>query len=162
MDCNPPGSSVHGIVQPRILEGVAISSSRASSQLTIQPESPMFPALAGGFFTTEPPESPWACTHAWKMPRFWMTDLKGYRTLEWSPWIRISALISDGRLDRNINFWKRRKWVKGLNWGCDGIKWRVFQYQMKSLYPFYHLGDDLVMHFSGDILPEHQSVGVLT
>ena len=26
MDCSPPGSSVHGILQARILEGVAISS----------------------------------------------------------------------------------------------------------------------------------------
>ena len=32
MDCNPPGSSVHGILQARILEWVAISSSRVSSQ----------------------------------------------------------------------------------------------------------------------------------
>ena len=31
MDCNPPGSSVHGIFQARILEWVAISSSRGSS-----------------------------------------------------------------------------------------------------------------------------------
>ena len=31
MDCNPPGSSVHGILQARILEWVAISISRASS-----------------------------------------------------------------------------------------------------------------------------------
>ena len=30
-DCNPPGSSVHGISQARILEGVAISFSRGSS-----------------------------------------------------------------------------------------------------------------------------------
>ena len=30
-DCSPPGSSVHGIVQARKLEWVAISSSRASS-----------------------------------------------------------------------------------------------------------------------------------
>ena len=28
MDCSPPGSSVHGILQARILEGVAMSSSR--------------------------------------------------------------------------------------------------------------------------------------
>ena len=28
MDCNPPGSSVHGIFQARILEWVAISFSR--------------------------------------------------------------------------------------------------------------------------------------
>ena len=31
MDCSPPGSSVHGIFQARILELVAISSSRGSS-----------------------------------------------------------------------------------------------------------------------------------
>ena len=32
MDCSPPGSSVHGISQVRILEGGAISFSRGSSQ----------------------------------------------------------------------------------------------------------------------------------
>ena len=32
MDCSPSGSSVHGIFQARILEWVAISSSRGSSQ----------------------------------------------------------------------------------------------------------------------------------
>ena len=32
MDCSPPGSSVHGISQARILEWVAISISRGSSQ----------------------------------------------------------------------------------------------------------------------------------
>ena len=31
MDCNPPGSSVHGIFQAKILERVAISSPRRSS-----------------------------------------------------------------------------------------------------------------------------------
>ena len=32
MDCSPPGSSVHGILQARILEWVAIPFSRKSSQ----------------------------------------------------------------------------------------------------------------------------------
>ena len=32
MDYSPPGSSVHGILQARILEWVAMSSSRGSSQ----------------------------------------------------------------------------------------------------------------------------------
>ena len=32
MDCSPPGSSVHGILQARILKRVAISFSRGSSQ----------------------------------------------------------------------------------------------------------------------------------
>ena len=33
MDCSPPGFSVHGILQARILEWVAMSSSRGSSRL---------------------------------------------------------------------------------------------------------------------------------
>ena len=32
IDCSPPGSSVHGIVQERILEWVAIPFSRGSSR----------------------------------------------------------------------------------------------------------------------------------
>ena len=32
MDCSPPGSSVHGILQARILEWVAMPFSRESSQ----------------------------------------------------------------------------------------------------------------------------------
>ena len=33
MDCNPPGSSVHGIFQATVLEWIAISFSSSSSQL---------------------------------------------------------------------------------------------------------------------------------
>ena len=32
MDCSPPGASVHGILQARTLEGVAMPSSRGSSR----------------------------------------------------------------------------------------------------------------------------------
>ena len=55
MDCSPPESSVHEISQARILEWVAVSSSRGSSQPKDRTASP---ALAGGFFTTEPPGKP--------------------------------------------------------------------------------------------------------
>ena len=48
---SPPGSSVHGILQARILQWVAISSSRGSSQLRDQTHISMCPALAGRFFT---------------------------------------------------------------------------------------------------------------
>ena len=47
MDYSPPGSSVHGFLQARILEWVAMPSSRGSFGPRI-----MSPALAGGFFTT--------------------------------------------------------------------------------------------------------------
>ena len=48
------GSYIHRIFQARIQEWVAIFSSRRSSQPGIKPTSPASPALAGGFFTTEP------------------------------------------------------------------------------------------------------------
>ena len=51
-----PGSSVHGILQARILEWFAISCSRGSSHPGIKPTSLVFPASAGGFFTTMPPQ----------------------------------------------------------------------------------------------------------
>ena len=40
MDCSPPGSSVHGIFQARILEWVARPSSRGSSEPGTEPRSP--------------------------------------------------------------------------------------------------------------------------
>ena len=52
MDCSPPGSSVHGILQARILEWVAMPPSRDLPDPGIEPESLMCPALAGKFFTT--------------------------------------------------------------------------------------------------------------
>ena len=50
-DCSSPGSSVHGILLARILECVAISSSRDLFNPGIEPKSLASPALAGGFFT---------------------------------------------------------------------------------------------------------------
>ena len=55
IDCSLPGSSVHAISQARILEWVAISFSRGSPNPGIKP---VFPTLAGGFFTTGPPGLP--------------------------------------------------------------------------------------------------------
>ena len=47
-----------GILQARILEWVAVPSSRGLPDPRIEPESVVSPALAGRFFTTEPPEKP--------------------------------------------------------------------------------------------------------
>ena len=52
-DCDPPASSVHGILQARIVEWVSISPSREYPQL-IKPKSPAAPSLAGVFFTIKP------------------------------------------------------------------------------------------------------------
>ena len=55
VDCSLPGSSVHRISQARTLEWVSIYFSKGSSQPGIEPAAT---ALAGGFFTTEPPGKP--------------------------------------------------------------------------------------------------------
>ena len=52
MNCSPPGSYVHGVLQVRKREWVAVPSSRGSSQSRIEPVPIMSPALAGRFFTT--------------------------------------------------------------------------------------------------------------
>ena len=56
MDCGLPGSSVHGISQARVLEWVAISFSRGSSQTSDQNCDSH--TLAGEFWTAKPPGKP--------------------------------------------------------------------------------------------------------
>ena len=63
MDCSPPGSSVQGILQARILERVAMPSSRGCSQARDQIQA--FCCIAGRFFTI------WATREA---PKMWNTS----------------------------------------------------------------------------------------
>ena len=51
VDCSPPDSSVHAVLQARILEWVAILFSRGSSQ-------PRSPALQTDSLASEPPGKP--------------------------------------------------------------------------------------------------------
>ena len=55
MNCSMPGCSVHGISQTRILEQVAISSSRGSSEPR---DRTRVSCIAGEFFTAVPPRKP--------------------------------------------------------------------------------------------------------
>jgi len=52
MDCSLQGSSVHGILQARILEWVAMPFSRDLLNIGIESASLASPPLADGFFTT--------------------------------------------------------------------------------------------------------------
>ena len=54
-DRSPPGSSIHGILQARILEWVAISSSRGLPKPRIEPESLQLLHWQAGSLPTEPP-----------------------------------------------------------------------------------------------------------
>ena len=52
MDFSPPGSSVHGIFQARICNGLPFPPLGDLPDPGIEPRSLMSPALAGRFFTT--------------------------------------------------------------------------------------------------------------
>ena len=54
-DCSLPGSSVHGLLQARILEWVAIPSSRGSPQ----PRDQTWVSHTAGRLLSEPPGKPW-------------------------------------------------------------------------------------------------------
>ena len=59
MDCSPPASSVHKILQARILEWVAMPSSRGSLQPKDRTYISYDSCTASGFFTTKPPGKPY-------------------------------------------------------------------------------------------------------
>ena len=55
VDYSPPGSSVHGILQERILKWLPFPTPGDLPNPGIKPAFPASPALAGRFITTEPP-----------------------------------------------------------------------------------------------------------
>ena len=78
MDYSPPGSSVNGILQARILEWVTIPFSGGSSWP--RDWTHMF-CIAGSFFTTEPPEKPQNMWH-WRLQGLHMEKQEGVRSRE--------------------------------------------------------------------------------
>ena len=77
MDCSPPGSSVHGILQARILEWVAISFSRGSSPSR---DRTQFSHIAGGFTLWATRDAPYGECHyvkiSTKKKQTWLGFLK--------------------------------------------------------------------------------------
>ena len=78
MDCSPPGSSVHGILQARILEWVTIPCSGGPSW----PRDRMHVfCIVGRFFTTEPPEKP-QNMQLWRLQGLHMGEREGMESRE--------------------------------------------------------------------------------
>ena len=74
-DCSLPGSSVHGILQARILEWVAITfSSRSSWLITLEPRSP---ALQADSLPSKPPRNWGEVQGRYKGNIWWAVCLQG-------------------------------------------------------------------------------------
>ena len=86
MDCILPGSSVHRILQARILQWVAISFSWGSSQCR---DWTNISCITGGFFTTEPPGNPSTYSLPWifwkEHPPVSHTNVLSGASLLWLP-----------------------------------------------------------------------------
>jgi len=67
MDCSPPDSSIHGILQARILEWVAIPSSGRSWDLPNPGIEPGSSTLQADSLPSEPPENPYIYINVHKM-----------------------------------------------------------------------------------------------
>ena len=76
MDYSPPGSSLHGILQARVLEWVAISFSRGSSRPRDQTQVSHIPGRRFNLWATREAQENWATTLVWVQ--------RGPGTLSWS------------------------------------------------------------------------------
>ena len=78
MNCSPPGSSVSGILQERILEWVAMPFSRGSSQTRDQTYLSHISLVAGRFFTTS---TTWEAPFNWQYRKPSLPPPNSYRAL---------------------------------------------------------------------------------
>ena len=90
MDCNPPGSSVHAILQARILEWVAMPPPGDLPEPGIEPSSLMSPALQADSLPAEPPYSHYgAVITTVHLQNFSSSQTETLYPLNWNiPWRR--------------------------------------------------------------------------
>ena len=120
IDCSSPGSSVHKILQARILEWVAISFSRGSSQPRDWTSSQQADYLA-----SEPPGKPGRSTSPFLFSlHFLKCGFKLYLLLSWLQILALAELIS---------------WVVFLIlhriWFSSVISWNLLKFNRLKLSP---------------------------
>ena len=102
VDCSPPGSSVHGILQARILEWVAMLSSRGSSDPGIKPPCLLCPLhwQVGSLPFVPPGKDPeiyqiWIVNQASKSNRPKETWKKHpIKVIQTAMWVRFNKILS--------------------------------------------------------------------
>ena len=100
MDYSPPGSSVHGIPGQEYWSGLPFPFPGDLPDPGIKPKSP---ALAGRFFTTEPPGKP---LQVGQNPIFF-TDLDSFPSLQTRS---VASSICDPTKFAQIKYYYRRAW----------------------------------------------------
>ena len=173
MDCNPPGSSVHGILQARILEWVATSFSRVSSQPR---DWTWVSCIARRFFTEEGDHRGWdgwmasltRWTWVWvKSGSWWWTGRPGVlwfmgsqsRT-RLSDWTELShqGVVYCSRERHQINT------LYTLN--LHNIMWQLHikrkRLRRQKLEPYSHRRLGQVPELTPELTPELQASGLLT
>ena len=105
MDYSPPGSSVHGVLQARTLEWVAISFSRGSS---LPRDQAWVSCIAGRFLTTEPPGKPFRqCLAGDSYLGTWLQSRLST--------LRSHLLCDLGPLPRSLIFWQTLDFIEERN-----------------------------------------------
>ena len=114
MDCSPPGFSVNGIFQAKILEWVTIFFSRISSWSRDQTHISCVSGLTGGFFTIETSEciSPWSSGN----PTFLNNDYTKVYLL--------MVILRNAKLC--VQIVARRKWPKIVNKEIDDFSFTKY------------------------------------
>ena len=106
VDYSLPVSSIRGSLWARILEWVAMSSSRGSSQPRDQTRVSWISCIAGRFFPTEPPTGRWW----WSSRCYWDAGVNSY-ALSKHP----HFWLSYEQLNFSLRGWWRRRWWAVFN-----------------------------------------------
>ena len=139
MDCSPPGSSVHGISQARILESVAVSSSRGSFWPRGWTWVSGISCIIGKFFTTEPPGKP----HSFCIMVSSDISPPRYPHAFFSPFLKSSVHMSpyqrsllESFVQNNIPFcpWPSLCFIS-LHSTCDHLTYYLFMYLFITCLP---------------------------
>ena len=133
VDCNLLGFSVHGILQARILEWIAISFSRGSSDPGIEPGSPTLEADA---LTFEPPVEkkslPWLLRqHSWFFSHLYCYFLSVSFT-SFSTWILNTFLFFPFLIHI------LQVWIHSMLGNQIPIKGQIFVLHFKIIYSMNH------------------------
>ena len=118
MDCSPPGSSVYGILHQEYWSGSPCPPPGDLPDPGIEPVSPASPALAGGFFTAEPPgRKPLSHSRGCNRHPHHLHSFKAHQHMllhHWNRKTRFSAAINSGQVSYYLRVTCAHLWNEEL------------------------------------------------